>query len=173
MLSHSSPSIRGWIALWWGSKASSDRKISLNLTPLRLQYWSETCITFLYIHSFNFHCTKLLPLNMLKRWNLVSYSQFQSGHRQLTRPQTSHLLFQTKVMPGQTLFFGISRHWREVIMNINMYSWLFIQLLLCCLWCPVERVSKQCTINGREQSQENIKSFSTTAWMPYSALRLI
>lgn len=79
--------------------------------------------------------------------------------QQLTRPQPSHLRFQTKVRPGQTLYFGISLHWREVIMNINMYSWLFIQLLLCRLWCPVERVPKQCTINGREQSQRKYQVF--------------
>lgn len=89
------------------------------------------------------------------KWIFESCSQIQSGYQELTRPQTSHLYFQTKVTPGRTLYFGISPHWREVIMNINVYSWLFIQLLLCCLWCPVERVSKQCTINGGEQSQKN------------------
>lgn len=60
-------------------------------------------------------------------------------------------------------------------MNINTYSWLFIQLLLCRLWCPVERMSKQCTINGGEQSQRKYQVFflQLPACLPCSALRLI
>lgn len=158
----------GWIAPRGGWKVSSDSEVSLNLALLSLWYWSKTPsisqihIIWIFSHnnpSFTFKNTEKVGGLLHSATRLKVASSYYLKHSSWQGHKHQHLHFQTKVRPGQTLYFGISPHWREVIMNINMYSWLFIQRLLCCLWCPVERVSKQCTINGREQSQRKYQVF--------------
>lgn len=134
----------------------------------------RTHIHTLYLNIvLNLHCLSNLKWHLFCKTRCqVSVSCSQGYGRHCFFVLFFISIFKHKVRPGHNLNCVISLRWREVIMNINMYSWLFFKLWLCCLWCPVERVSEQCTINGGEQSQRKYQVFFHCC-LPRSAVRLI
>lgn len=178
-LSHTPPSI--WLNPYGGGvcwKENADSQISLKLGLLSPQYWpKQHYLAYTLISRHDILPKSTFNVESLSRVFtvvLVFVSSFgiRSGHLFIGLNEATNITFLLKQSPAQ--HFGISVHWREVIMNISMYSWLFIQVMLCRLWCPVERgrLSSAPSMAGNKAGG-NIKSFSTTACLPCAALRLI